>query len=263
MRNPSLVIGKAFKKYGIENFSFYIIEECENDKMSEREIYWIKELNTCIQDDGSWGYNMTHGGERLYGEDNPFYGKHHTTETKKILSDYSKQRTGEKNPFYNKHHSEETKQKISTANSGSKRSDELKQYMSIRNSGENNPFYGKKHSEETKKILSEKFKGRKAYNAIPWVAENDDGETIKFQSNGKIMQWLYDNDYINPDEHFTLSMLKNRLKKSETKNIKFMGYYWKKSVETIESIEYYFQEASRVDSEIDTESKCEDTINIV
>ena len=42
------------------------------------------------------------------------------------------------------------------------------------------------------------------------------------------------------------------------KNIKFMGYYWKKSVETIENIDDKSQEVSRVGSEIDTESKCED-----
>lgn len=62
---------------------------------------------------------------------------------------------------------------------------------------------------------------------------------------------------IKENEHFTMSMLKNRLKNSEIKNSKFMGYYWKKSVETIENIDSN-QEVSRVDSEIDTESKRKD-----
>lgn len=39
-----------------------------------------------------------------------------------------------------------------------------------------------------------------------------------------------------------------------------MGYYWKKSVETIENIDCQNQEVSRVGSEIDAESKCEDIV---
>lgn len=50
--------------------------------------------------------------QRYSGEGNPFYGKTHSEETKKILSELAKQRTGEKNPFYGKHHTEETKRKI-------------------------------------------------------------------------------------------------------------------------------------------------------
>lgn len=50
----------AFNKYGIENF---IIEELEhiedNSLLSEKEIYWIKELETY----GSKGYNASKGGD--------------------------------------------------------------------------------------------------------------------------------------------------------------------------------------------------------
>ena len=50
----------AFNKYGIENF---IVEELEriedNNLLSEREIYWIKELETY----GSKGYNASKGGD--------------------------------------------------------------------------------------------------------------------------------------------------------------------------------------------------------
>ena len=31
----------VFKKYGIENFSFEMIEEVEREKLDEREKYWI------------------------------------------------------------------------------------------------------------------------------------------------------------------------------------------------------------------------------
>ena len=49
---------KAMRKYGRDNFSFKIIEECSEDKLSEREIYWINKLNTYYK-----GYNETLGGD--------------------------------------------------------------------------------------------------------------------------------------------------------------------------------------------------------
>lgn len=225
--------------------------------MSEREIFWIKELNTCVKDKNSWGYNITHGGESLYGEENPFYGKKHSDETIRKLSENAKKRIGELNPFYGKTHSDESKEKISKANSGNKWTQEMKENFSKKRTGENNSFYGKHHTKETKRKISESHKGKIPSNANRWIAYNDN-EKIIFLSIGKIMNWLKDNLYISQDEHFTMSMLKNNLKKSENKNIKFMGYYWKKSVETIENIDYKNQEVSRVGSEIDTESKCED-----
>jgi hypothetical protein len=225
--------------------------------MSDREIFWIKELNTCVKDSNSWGYNITRGGESLYGEENPFYGKKHNEETRLKLSKSAKKRVGELNSFYGKKHSEETKLKISKANSGNKWTQEMKEKCSQSRLGENNNFYGKHHSEEARKKISESHKGNIPPNAKKWIAYNND-EEILFLSIGKIMIWLKENLYITEDEHFTMSMLKNNLKKSENKNIKFMGYYWKKSVETIENIDNNYQEVSRVGSEIDTESKCED-----
>lgn len=64
--------------------------------MSEREVYWIKELNTFIGDKNSNGYNMTRGGEAMYGDSNPFYGHTHTEEAKKIMSESAKNRVGDK-----------------------------------------------------------------------------------------------------------------------------------------------------------------------
>lgn len=250
-------MGRAFIKYGIENFTFKILEECLNNEMSEREIYWIHKLNTCVKDKNSWGYNMTHGGERLFGDENPFYGKTHSEKNKRLLSERGKKRVGELNPFYGKTHTNETKQKISNANKNHKWEQDRRDRFSQNQRGEGNYFYGKRHSEETKRKISEKRKGCVPSNAIPWIAFTDT-ENIYFASVGKIMQWLLDNSYITENEHYTMAMLKNNLKKSENKQIKYMGYYWKKSVETIENIDNKNQEVSRVGSEIDTESKRED-----
>lgn len=65
---------------------------------------------------------------------------------------------GEKNPMYGKTHSEETRRKISEA--AKNISDETRQKMSEAKKGENNPFFGKHLSEETRQKMSEAKKGR-------------------------------------------------------------------------------------------------------
>ena len=51
-------IHRAIRKYGIDNFSFEVIEECNQEKLREREIYWIAYYNSFGK-----GYNLTSGGE--------------------------------------------------------------------------------------------------------------------------------------------------------------------------------------------------------
>lgn len=71
---------KAFRKYGVENFSFEIIEEIDNyKKLNEREKYWIEFYN-CYG--GNKGYNATKGGDGGITCENPRkkYGKITTEE---------------------------------------------------------------------------------------------------------------------------------------------------------------------------------------
>lgn len=49
---------RAIRKYGIENFSFDIIEECKQSFLNEREIFWIS-----YYDSYNNGYNETLGGD--------------------------------------------------------------------------------------------------------------------------------------------------------------------------------------------------------
>lgn len=49
----------AFNKYGLENFNFEIIEECEPSLLNEREQFWISIYNSF---DRNFGYNKTLGG---------------------------------------------------------------------------------------------------------------------------------------------------------------------------------------------------------
>ena len=53
---------KAIREYGLENFTFDILEECEVEKLNEREIYWIAFYDTFHN-----GYNMTEGGQGFKG----------------------------------------------------------------------------------------------------------------------------------------------------------------------------------------------------
>lgn len=57
------LIHKAIRKYKVENFSFDIIEECDENELNSREMYWIHIYDCCVLDDRNKGYNMTRGGE--------------------------------------------------------------------------------------------------------------------------------------------------------------------------------------------------------
>lgn len=50
---------KAMEKYGIENFEISLIEDCPDEKLDEREKYWISYFNTYAGE----GYNLTPGGQ--------------------------------------------------------------------------------------------------------------------------------------------------------------------------------------------------------
>ena len=45
---------QAFRKYGIDNFQFEILEECKRSELNDKEIYYIKLYNSCVD-----GYNQT------------------------------------------------------------------------------------------------------------------------------------------------------------------------------------------------------------
>ena len=61
-------IYQAFKKYGLENFSFEVIEECNENELDEKEKYWIEYYDSYAN-----GYNMTIGGEGNRGDKHPLH----------------------------------------------------------------------------------------------------------------------------------------------------------------------------------------------
>jgi hypothetical protein len=114
--------------------------------------------------------NPNYNNHKLAGKNHPLFGKHHTEETKKKLSETL---GGEKHYMYGKHLAEETKRKIGEFHRGKVVSEETRRKMSEAaknrpptseetckkiseaNKGENNPNYGKHPSEETCAKISE------------------------------------------------------------------------------------------------------------
>lgn len=58
--NDSLLLCRAIRKYGKENFTRTIVEECDNWFLNEREKYWIKYFDSTNH---NIGYNVAEGGE--------------------------------------------------------------------------------------------------------------------------------------------------------------------------------------------------------
>ena len=92
---------KAIKKHGIEKFK---IEEIDcafsKEQADNKEIFWIKHYDAIDN-----GYNIHIGGNCQSGENNNFFGKHHTEES------INKIKKGNKNKVF----SEDYRKKLSKA----------------------------------------------------------------------------------------------------------------------------------------------------
>lgn len=150
------------------------------------EVWYIREYRDII------GYNLVNiddGGTgcALCGENNPFYGKYHTEETKYKISKSRKGKyCGEENHNYGKNFSEETKKKMSDNHAD---------------------FSNKKHPRATKIIC---ITTGKIFNTIKEGAEyyniKNKGNIVqcckgKYKSAGKLedgtkLIWMYYKDYL-------------------------------------------------------------------
>lgn len=65
--NESSLLYYAIRKYGLDNFSFEILEKCEEEKLDEREEYYIKKFNSYVGLNDGWGYNLSIGGKSNRG----------------------------------------------------------------------------------------------------------------------------------------------------------------------------------------------------
>lgn len=135
-KNPHFY--RAIQKYGWDSFSHEIVFECDTlEEANQKEAELIAALKTNCVD---YGYNISGGADgsghvsestkallsakgkgRFAGETNPNYGRKHTPEERKKISDYLRE-------YYKKpgttrkgcHHTEEARRKMSEARKKSK-----------------------------------------------------------------------------------------------------------------------------------------------
>ena len=132
----------SFRKYGIVNFEFIIIEEVISiQNLDNREQYWLDHYKSY---DKEHGYNL-----RSKAESNKGYkhtkGKKHSEETKAKISSSTKKRHAEDPEYTNK---------IINSNKNRIVSDETKRKISLANKGKPARNKGKKMSEEHKRNLA-------------------------------------------------------------------------------------------------------------
>ena len=142
-----MVINKAMKKYGVENFIFEIVACCLTLQVAnEVEEAIILQEKSHIKYGN--GYNVSNGGNVMPPTDE------NREKLSKALSGKPKSES-HKDKLKGKKNSLETRIKISQANKGKIVSLETRQKMSKARKNRIPPMEGKHHSEETKIKLSE------------------------------------------------------------------------------------------------------------
>lgn len=140
----------SLKKYGAENHTFTVVQECEEEQLNALERYWQEYYDVL----GKNGLNLklTSGdgfNAKLSKETIEKIRKAH--KGKKLSDDHKKKLsiafTGERNHFYGKTHTKETSKKISLSNKNRVHTEEARRKMSASQKG-------RKHSEETKNKIS-------------------------------------------------------------------------------------------------------------
>ena len=134
-----ILICKAEKKYGLENFTKEYLAFCDTEeKLNWFEKFYIKKFNA-----REVGYNLTDGGDGSLG-------RYQSEETKMKISNtksgvkvpkLSIALKGKPSAFKGKHHSIDSKQKLSEAHKGKHRSEETKRKISEGHKGKSKPKY--------------------------------------------------------------------------------------------------------------------------
>lgn len=127
----------SIKKYGIDSFDIEVVELCDIEHLNEREQYWMDYYCSYCSD---YGYNISPTAGTTRGVK---YSPEVCEKISKIVKERAVHLCGEKNGMYGKHHTEETLKKMSENSKELWKDPEYRQAQSERMSGENNYFYGK------------------------------------------------------------------------------------------------------------------------
>lgn len=139
-------LGRAIEKYGYDAFEKEVVCYCSEEELNELEKHYIKLLHTHRSENG---YNLTWGGDGVgAGEDHPLFGIN-----------------GEAHPSWGRKHSEETLKKLSDSHKGVRHSEEAKRKIADAKKGQKNPFFGHKYANATSKYYGVSKSGNR-YRAI-------------------------------------------------------------------------------------------------
>lgn len=111
-KKGNIMLHNSIRKYGWDAHILEIIENVDDELLDEREMYWIKELNTFYRNNSN-GMNMTLGGDGqrntwmddlerrkkasiYFTENAPFRGRKHTEESKKLIAQKASKRNRER-----------------------------------------------------------------------------------------------------------------------------------------------------------------------
>ena len=163
---------RAWKKYGENAFSFYVLELCDLESLSDRERFYIAKFDTLRN-----GYNMTEGGDGTRGYEHTEDYKRHMSElyagrtfsqdTLRKMSEVKRGVTPEmtqarldgykivSQKLKGKPFSEEHKAKLSAAKKGCTPWNKCKKLLP-----QTSPLYGKHHTEDTKRKIGDANRGK-------------------------------------------------------------------------------------------------------
>lgn len=166
----SLIISRAFIKYGYANFSLTILEYCDISELQKREQYYFNKLgpkyNILKIAGSSLGHTLSEDTKAkiskalkgVYaGKKSYWFGKSFSEETKLLMSS---QRSWEKNSMFGKTHSEKSKEIMKQKALGRKHSEETKLKMSAKHGNPVNVY--EKCSSEGFKLIGSFVSARRA-----------------------------------------------------------------------------------------------------
>lgn len=142
------LLQNAWNKYGENNFEFKIIEFCNEDKLNEREIFWINKFKCNRSITGS-GYNLNNGGA----------GTHNGS---KLVKGTIIVNNGNEQIHIQPNELEKYEDNGYTRGLLPKNKDKINSSRIVLK-GENHPHYGKQWSEEHRRKVEEFYSKRENY----------------------------------------------------------------------------------------------------